>query len=247
MIPNGTIIAGRYEIVRHIAGGGMGSVYEARDTRLRHTVALKQLVLTEPTARKAFEREATILAPLRHAALPNVSDYFDDPTGLGLFLVMEYIPGDDLGQLLNQRGQPFPVNHVLQWADQLLDVLEYLHQQGIVHRDIKPQNLKLTARGDIILLDFGISKQTTTSSVMASTPGFAPIEQMQGTGTDGRSDLYALSATLYCLLSNRWLESSITRLRSVARRQPDPLPPLHSLIPHVSRAVSDVIMQGLAL
>ncbi|NJP04657.1 MAG: serine/threonine protein kinase, partial [Chloroflexaceae bacterium] len=245
MIPNGTLIANRYEIVRHIAGGGMGSVYEARDNRLKHTVALKQLVLTDPNARKAFEREATILAPLRHPGLPNVSDYFDDP--FGLFLVMEYIPGDDLGHLLNQRNQPFALAQVLQWADQLFDALIYLHQRGIVHRDIKPQNLKLTAEGTIILLDFGISKQTAGSSMMAATPGFAPMEQMQGSGTDARSDLYALSATLYCLLSGRGLEGSITRLSAMALQQADPLPPLHSVNPLVPPAVSTVIMQGLAV
>ncbi|NJP07100.1 MAG: SUMF1/EgtB/PvdO family nonheme iron enzyme [Chloroflexaceae bacterium] len=245
MIPNSTLIANRYEIVHHIAGGGMGSVYQARDTRLDHTVALKQLVLTAPDARTAFEREAKMLAPLRHPVLPTVSDYFDDQAGL--FLVMEYIPGDDLGQLLHQRGQPFALEQVLRWADQLFDGLEYLHQQHIVHRDIKPQNLKLTAKGDIILLDFGIAKQSTMGSVVASTPGFAPIEQEQGTGTDGRSDLYALSATLYCLLTARRLVSSIKRLVAESRREADPVAPLHQLNPQVPLPVSEVMMQGLAL
>jgi formylglycine-generating enzyme required for sulfatase activity len=245
MLAPNTLIQNRYRIVRHIAGGGMGSVYEATDERLDHTVALKQLVLTDVQAQQAFEREAKILAPLRHAVLPNVSDYFSDPAGR--FLVMQYIPGDDLGAQLARRGQPFPVEQVLEWADQLLRGLDYLHQRGIIHRDIKPQNLKLTDEGDIILLDFGIAKNSTKGSVMAATPGFAPLEQMQGQGTDARSDLYALGATLYCLLTDSSPESCITRLVAESRRQPDPVHPLHALNPQVAPPVSAVIMQAMAL
>ena len=245
MLAPNTLIQNRYRIVRHIAGGGMGSVYEATDERLGHTVALKQLVLTDVPAQQAFEREAKILAPLRHAVLPNVSDYFSDPAGR--FLVMQYIPGDDLGAQLARRGQPFPVEQVLEWADQLLKGLDYLHQRGIIHRDIKPQNLKLTDEGDIILLDFGIAKNSTKGSVMAATPGFAPLEQMQGQGTDARSDLYALGTSLYCLLTDSSPKSCITRLVAESRRQPDPVHPLHALNPQVAPPVSAVIMQAMAL
>jgi formylglycine-generating enzyme required for sulfatase activity len=245
MLPDGTLLQQRYRIVRRLKCGGMGCVYEARDERLGHTLALKQLVLSEPAAQKAFEREAKMLAPLRHAILPNVSDHFHDPAGL--FLVMEYIPGEDLGEQLETRKQPFPLGQVLHWADQLLDGLDYLHGEGIVHRDIKPQNVKLTPRGEVILLDFGIAKDTTTGSVMAATPGFAPLEQMQGTGTDGRSDLYALAATMYALLTASKLESSITRLVAESRRQPDPLRPLHVVNPQMPRPISNVVMKALAL
>lgn len=245
MLAPNTLIQNRYRIVRHIAGGGMGSVYEAVDERLRYTVALKHLVLTDALAQQAFEREAQILAPLRHPTLPNVSDYFHDPAGR--FLVMQYIPGDDLGAQLAQRGHPFPVAQVLAWADQLLKGLDYLHSRGIIHRDIKPQNLKLTDEGDIILLDFGIAKNATRGSVMAATPGFAPLEQMQMQGTDARSDLYALGATLYCLLTNCHPESCITRLVAESRRQPDPMLPLHTINPQVAQPISAVIMQALAL
>ncbi|NJP07728.1 MAG: protein kinase, partial [Chloroflexaceae bacterium] len=245
-IPDGTLIAQRYQVVRTIGGGGMGRVYEACDTSLGSTVALKQLILSTPLAQQAFAREASILAPLNHPMLPNVSHYFVD-TQWGHFLVMRYIPGDDLAQMLIRQQQPFPLYDVLKWADQLLDVLEYLHQQQIIHRDIKPANLKLTSKGTIMLLDFGIAKQNTGGHTIIGTPGFAPPEQMQGRGTDARSDMYALAATMYCLLTNQAPADSLTRVVARSQKQRDPLAPLHTVNPHVPRAVSDVVMQGLAL
>lgn len=146
MLTPGTILQNRYEIIRIIGQGGMGAVYEAKDQSLGHSVALKQTLVSGAPLQRAFEREARILARLRNPALPKVSHYFSDPNGQ--FLVMEYIPGDDLQSLLRQQGGPLPVEQVLEWADQLLDVLEYLHshQPPIIHRDIKPANIKLSPR-----------------------------------------------------------------------------------------------------
>src|SRR5438876_3118188 len=158
MLPVNTLLQGRYLIIEQIGRGGMGAVYKATDTRLRATVALKETLVLGDAARKAFEREAQLLASLRHHTLPKVSDHFTE--GEGQFLVMEFISGDDLAALLARRGSPFPASDVLRWADQLLDALDYLHTQQppIIHRDIKPQNTKLTDRGEIILLDFGLAK-----------------------------------------------------------------------------------------
>lgn len=246
MLTVNIIIHNRYQILRHIAGGGMGHIYEAIDQRFGSTVALKQMTLTGATAEKAFQREAQLLNRLRHAALPRVTDYFSETEGQ--FLVMDYIPGKDLGELLEERGQPFAVNEVLQWLDELLDVLAYLHSQDVVHRDIKPQNLKVTTNNRLILLDFGIAKNLASSrSVQAFTPQFAPLEQIQGEGTDGRSDLYSAAATVYALLTASQPQSSITRLMQVTRQQTDPLPPLHTLNAQVPPAVSAVLMQALAL
>src|SRR5580765_5806729 len=125
----------------------MGAVYRAVDQRLGTIVAVKETLVSGDRFRRAFEREARLLATLRHPALPRVSDYFAD--GDGEFLVMEFVPGDDLWTLLERQQGPLPTDQVLRWADQLLGALEYLHGQDppVVHRDIKPQNLKLTTDG----------------------------------------------------------------------------------------------------
>ena len=167
-----TIVHDRYRIVRPIGQGGMGAVYEAVDQRLGHRVALKQMIVEGEVADRAFEREARLLAGLRHAALPVVSDFFSEAQGR--FLVMQFIPGKTMAELAQERGEPFPVEQVLRWADELLRALEYLHGRTppVLHRDIKPANLKLTGDGEVVLLDFGLAKgpgETTPPRAPPST------------------------------------------------------------------------------
>ena len=156
MLTTDTILQNRYRVVRTLGRGGMGAVYEAFDERLSRKVALKETLVETDQLRRAFEREASLLANLRHPALPKVLDHFREHAQL--FLVMEFIPGDDLGGMIEDRGYAFPPDEVLTWGEQLLEALEYLHTQEppTVHRDIKPQNLKLNPAGHIILLDFGL-------------------------------------------------------------------------------------------
>ena len=209
MLTPETILQNRYLILTLLAQGGMGAVYQAKDQRLGNIVALKETFFNDDALSNAFEREARLLADLHHAALPVVSDHFKE--GDGQFLVMQFIPGDDLATLLERDKKPFPVQDVLQWADRLLDALDYLHthEPPIIHRDIKPQNMKLTARGEIVLLDFGLAKGAahgmtninSNQSIHGYTPIYAPLEQIQGSGTEARSDLYSLAATLYHLLT----------------------------------------------
>src|SRR5258705_5106939 len=253
MLPNNTLLQGRYLIVEQIGRGGMGAVYKATDTRLRSTIALKETLVGGEMLLKAFEREAQLLAGLRHPALPRVSDHFIDESGQ--FLVMEFIPGDDLAALLLKRGSPFPFGDVLRWGDQLLDALDYLHsrQPSVVHRDIKPQNMKLTDRGEIILLDFGLAKGaamqtrvTGTGSIFGYTPHYAPLEQIQGTGTDPRSDLYSLAATLYHLLTGQAPIDALTRAAAKINDEPDPLPAADIITPDVPPAIADVLSHALA-
>src|SRR2546423_10004498 len=134
MLAPETILQGRYRIVRQLGQGGMGAVYEAVDQRLDTTVALKETLFADERLRKQFEREARLLARLHHPALPKVTDHFSESDGQ--FLVMQFIAGKDLWDMLKDRGKPFPVSEVLSWADQLLDALEYLHTQEppIIHR-----------------------------------------------------------------------------------------------------------------
>src|SRR5947209_15652206 len=245
MLAPGTVLQNRYRVERQIGEGGMGAVYVATDERFGSTVALKETFFEDPGLRKAFEREARLLNHLRHPALPRVSDHFTE--GPGQFLVMEYIAGEDLSEMLKERGGGFPVSQVLAWADQLLDALEYLHTQRppVIHRDIKPQNLKLTPRGEVILLDFGLSKTsavgltkaTTSVSVLGYTPQYAPFEQINGSGTDVRSDLYSLAATLYHLFTGVPPTDALTRAQSVMNGQADPLPAANELNPAVSADV----------
>lgn len=255
MLESGILLQNRYEIIQPIGRGGMGAVYLARDQRLGNNVALKETFFNDAMMVNAFEREARLLAGLRHAALPKVSDHFVDDHGQ--FLVMEFIPGDDLQDLLETSSQAFQMEEMLQWADQLLDALDYLHSQDppVIHRDIKPQNLKLTSRNQIVLLDFGLAKNsvannsTTTSgkSLFAYTPIYAPLEQIQGAGTDARSDLYSLGATLYHLLTGKKPVDALTRAGDFLNEKPDPLVLAHEQNPRILQSVSEVIAQAMAL
>ncbi|HEX6186237.1 MAG TPA: serine/threonine-protein kinase [Pyrinomonadaceae bacterium] len=255
MISPGTVLQNRYVVERQIGEGGMGAVYVATDRRFGSTVALKETFFDDPSLRRAFEREARLLNRLRHHALPRVSDHFEESEGQ--FLVMEYIPGEDLSQMLKaQGGAGFPAARVLAWADQLLDALEYLHTQepAVIHRDIKPQNLKLTARDQVVLLDFGLAKGTplqtrvtNTASLFGYSFNYAPIEQMQGAGTDPRSDLYSLGATLYHLLTGATPPDALTRATAVLNGDPDPLRPASETGAHVPASLAEALSRAMAL
>jgi serine/threonine protein kinase len=254
LAPN-TLLRGRYRIIQQLGRGGMGAVYQATDETLSCLVAVKETFAETDKYRRAFEREAKLLANLRHPVLPRVTDHFTE--GRGQFLVMEFIPGHDLAELLQLRGRPFDADKVLRWADQLLDALEELHSNDppIVHRDIKPANLKLTPRGDIILLDFGLAKgvagqmeaASRDRSIYAYTQHYAPLEQIRGERTGPRSDLYALGATLWNLLAAQVPPDALGRVIDREEGRGDPLRPAHELNERVPPEVSGVIQQAMAI
>jgi serine/threonine protein kinase len=255
MLSPDTILQNRYHVVRQLGQGGMGTVYEAIDRRLDATVALKETLFKDDNLRMQFEREARLLARLHHPALPKVSDHFVE--GDGQFLVMQFIEGVDLDAMRKRSGGQLTPGDVLKWADQLLDTLDYLHSQDppVIHRDIKPQNLKLTARGQIILLDFGLAKGSTgttnnitlVKSFFGFTPMYAPLEQIRGTGTDPRSDLYSLGATLYHLLTGVAPPDALTRVTATTDGDDDPLLPASELTEQISPAVSNVLNKAMAI
>ena len=249
------MIQNRYLVVHLIGSGGMGEVYLAVDQRLGNAVALKRTFsVDDASLSDAFEREARTLARLRHSVLPKVIDHFSENGEQ--FLIMEHVSGDDLSKRLEATGKPFPLNWVMFWADQLLDALSYLHshEPPIIHRDIKPQNLKLTDENHIILLDFGLCKDTgdkkvtatgKSGSIVGYTPHFAPMEQIRGTGTNARSDIYSLSATLYQLITNTVPVDALARADALLGGLPDPIQPPADLNTEAPAMISDVILKGL--
>lgn len=255
MLAPNTILQNRYRIVRQLGQGGMGTVYEAVDQRLSSVVAIKETLITTPEARAAFVHEASLLANLRHRSLPNVIDHFAE--GGGQYLVMEFIPGEDLAQLLELRGRPFPLADVLPWADEILRALEYLHSHRppILHRDIKPSNLKLTREGELFLLDFGLAKGAagqmptllTSRSVKGYTPVYSSLEQIHGGGTDPRSDLYSVGATLYHLLTGIPPVDAPGRFLSLDDEGPDPLRAADDANGDVSSKVAAVVSSAMAM
>jgi formylglycine-generating enzyme required for sulfatase activity/predicted Ser/Thr protein kinase len=258
MLSPNTILRERYRIIHQLGHGGMGAVYQAMDENLSCVVAVKETFATTDEQRRAFRREAELLANLSHPTLPRVMDHFTH--GEGQFLVMQFVPGHDLAELLELREQAFPPAKVIDWADQLLDALEELHSSDppIIHRDIKPSNLKVTPKGKVLLLDFGLAKgvagQMSTAdvdrhgrSIYGYTPNYAPLEQMRGGGTDPRSDLYSLAATLWTLLTGQVPPDALSRVAEKEDGNPDPLRPAHEINPQVPVRISDVLTRAMSL
>ncbi|MCP4544027.1 MAG: protein kinase [Chloroflexi bacterium] len=225
----GEIVEDRYRVVKLLGQGGMGAVYRAWDTRLNRPVALKEMVpqvgidgnmLTQ--LREQFEQEAQILGTLTHPSLVRVTDYFG--WNENVYLVMDFVEGEDLANMIYREGAQSE-EKVLAWAKQLLDALAYCHKKGVLHRDIKPQNIVITPEDKAILVDFGLVKlwnpqdpETRTVMRGAGTPEYAPPEQYDmGVGhTDPRSDIYSMGATLYQALTGQAPPTATQRMASPA-------------------------------
>ncbi|HSJ57529.1 MAG TPA: protein kinase [Anaerolineae bacterium] len=235
----GQVIRERYRIESLLGQGGMGAVYCATDQAFAAHVALKENQVITPESQRQFQREASLLYHMRHPHLPRVIDYFAIPEQ-GQYLVMDYVEGEDLKQLLARRGA-VPEPEALAWIGQVLDALDYLHKHKIIHRDVKPANVKITGEGQVFLVDFGLAKvhnpaEETTVGARGVTPGYAPAEQYGAGRTDERTDVYSTGATLYALLSGApppdALDLVVGRARLVPLRELRP-----GISPHVERAV----------
>ncbi len=240
----GSVLRDRYRIEEQLGKGGMGAVYLAHDLTLDLRVAVKENLSINPDSEQQFLREARLLAELRHPNLPRVTDYFVLETRQ--YLVMDYIAGQDL----HTRTQKHPptVEEVLNWADQVCSALAYLHAQSppVIHRDVKPANLKLQPDGSVVLVDFGLAKTSdqaiTATGARGLTPGYSPPEQYGAQRTDARSDQYALAATLYNLFSQQKPADSIQRMMKKAF-----LKPVLEVNPAVPDYVNAALQRALSL
>ena len=213
----GTLLAERYRMISELGRGGFGAVYKAWDTRLNRAVAVKENLQSGADSQRQFIREAQVLADLNHPNLPRVIDYFSIP-GKAQYLVMDFVEGDDLHSQV-ERQRSVELQQVLAWTAQVCDALEYLHnhEPPLFHRDIKPANIRINSKGRAMLVDFGLVKaynpsMKTTVGARAVSPGYAPPEQYGMGSTDERSDIYALGATLYYLLTCNNPPESVQRL-----------------------------------
>jgi serine/threonine protein kinase len=251
MLENGTLLQDRFLIEERIGTGGMGAVYSATDKKFGSRVAIKQTFYDNIELAQAFEREARLLNTLHHPVLPHVSDFFSE--GDEMLLVMEYIEGEDLSEVLKRGDRP-AIDDVVSWTRELLDALDYLHSQDppIIHRDIKPNNLKRTPRGNIVLLDFGLAKETSGNtlgmrSVFGYSRRYSPLEQIEGTGTDVRSDIFSLGATIFHLLAGEPPTDVLARVSAIVAGRPDPLKLVSEINPDVPVGFAAVIRSALEL
>ena len=242
----GTRLLERYEVVEVIGRGGMSTVYRARDLhfpQLERWVAIKEMSVLRPRERDsvmaAFEREAHLLAQLRHPAIPTVLDYFT--LGERAYLVLEFIEGKTLDRVIEEAPTFLPQEQVIRWAIELCDVLHYLHTRPkpIIFRDLKPSNIMVTPEERLVLIDFGIARlfDPERRGTVIGTEGYAPPEQYRGIITP-LVDIYALGATMHHMLTKR--DPRKEPPFSFAER------PIRKINPAVSPALEAIVYRALA-
>jgi serine/threonine protein kinase len=251
----GDVIHDRYRIEDHLAPGGMSAVYRAWDARLQVTVALKEMVPYPGMDEKAlaqlreqFLQEAQVLAELRHPNMTRVTDHFEYEDSA--FFVMDYVEGQRLDTIIEETGR-IPPDDLMDWAGELFNALTYCHREGVLHRDVKPQNVIITPEGAAMLVDFGLAKildieDRKTRTVMRGlgTPEYAPPEQYDAEpgSTDERSDIYGAGATLYHALTG-------TPPPTATQRIVDPglLKPVSYYVTDINPQIDEAITRSMAL
>ncbi|HSG42011.1 MAG TPA: serine/threonine-protein kinase [Anaerolineales bacterium] len=247
---------GRYQILEKLGEGGMATVYKAYDTRLERNVAAKVLrtemfspVLLKEVLQR-FEREAKSLAKLSHPNIVNILDYGEH---LKIpYLIMEFLPG---GTLKQQLGQAIPWQEAVRMILPVANGLSYAHQNGIIHRDVKPSNILLQATKSAVLTDFGIAKllegvegQTLTGSgVGVGTPEYMAPEQGVGAHEiDARADIYSLGIVLYEIVTGRKPYVADTPMAVVLKQMTDPLPRPTEFVPDLPENIEHILLKALA-
>lgn len=240
-IPSGTILNGHYRIERALGSGGFGHVYLAIDTATNQQYALKEYFVTGANGQVQLQHEARVLTQLHHPNLPAFHDAFT--VGQHYYIVLSYVEGRDLTDIIRTtrlRNEVIPLPTIMGWVLSICDAVDFLHQQQpqIIHRDIKPDNIRIMPDGTAILVDLGNAKATADGARTLffirhqGTPGYAPLEQYPGgTGTDARSDIYALGGTLYFALTTHEPPSVSTRTQAAQQGIAD-LPSLQDQVTH---------------
>lgn len=243
MVPTGTILSNRYLILRELGSGGMGSVYEATDLRTGGTVAVKTLhphLARDAQFISRLRREAQIAAAIRTRRAVKVID-LDEHEGIH-YLVMEYVTGENLSERLERVGR-LPLDEALTIALDVARALEGAHAVGVVHRDLKPQNVRLTEEGEVKVLDFGIARIAdqpgiTTTNVFTGTPEYCAPERMESQG-DVRADIYSIGVMLYEMIAGRRPFTGPTAFSILRQHEVAPVPPLPFPVPAEVQAVVD--------
>ena len=240
-LPQGTVLNGRYRIERVLGSGGFGHVYLSVDLRTNQQYAIKEYLVSGASGKAQLEHEARVLSQLHHPNLPAFQDAFDERGRY--YIVLGYIEGSDLTDLIRvvrQRNEVIPLARILNWIISICDAVSFMHHQNppFIHRDIKPDNIRITPDGMAILVDLGNVKATADGARTLffirhqGTPGYAPLEQYPGgSGTDTRSDVYALGGTLYFALTTHEPPNVSTRNQSMQQNLPD-LPSLQEQLAH---------------
>jgi tRNA A-37 threonylcarbamoyl transferase component Bud32 len=246
---------GKYRIVEHLGRGGMAEVYKAYQPNLDRYVAIKMMhgfLADEKEFLNRFEREAKVVATLRH---PNIVQVYDFDVDSGLYyMVMEFISGETLKsrmQDLETQGQWVSLDDATRIILSVGSALKYAHERGMVHRDVKPANVMITLEGQVILTDFGIAKivsasNLTASGAMVGTPSYMAPEQGMGQPGDERSDIYSLGVMLYQLVLGRLPYDADTPLAVVLKHINEPLPLPKALKPDIPDDLNQLILKSLA-
>lgn len=230
-LPSGTILHGRYRVERALGSGGFGHVYLCVDLQTNAQYAIKEYLVTGASGKAQLEHEAQVLSHLHHPNLPALLTAFDERGHY--YVVLGYIEGNDLTdyiRVVRQKNEVIPLARLMEWLLSICDAVAFLHSQHppIIHRDIKPDNIRITPSGTATLVDLGNAKEAADGARTLffirhqGTPGYAPLEQYPGgTGTDERSDIYALGGTLYFALTAQEPPSVSARNQSLQQKQPD--------------------------
>ncbi|HKV63681.1 MAG TPA: protein kinase [Candidatus Acidoferrum sp.] len=248
----GTILGARYEIIRLLGQGGMGAVYQARDQELERQVALKVIradMAANPELLRRFKQELILARQITHK---NVIRIFDLGQADGFkFITMEYIEGEDLQALLKQRKKLEPADAAKIIA-QVCRALEVAHAEGVVHRDLKPQNIMLDKTGRVYVMDFGIARSTLASSMtqtgaLIGTPDYMSPEQAKGQTVDARSDLFAVGIIFYEILSGQSPFNADTTMGKLWKRTSEPARPLGELDKTIPQPLSEIVKKCLEI